>query len=317
MPFGWGRSNEEEAADEVRETALAVDLERLAAGGIPAAAERRVADIAARGGSFFTSGLSVGDFALLHRDQVRPIAQVQGSSVYKLGWRSYPWGRSGWGQGSITELEWLTTAWNEARRLAIGRLREEARHAGADAVLDVTFEQRQHDFVSDSVEVIVRGTAAHVPRRADDGRHGDEPRLSDLSAPDWVLLHQAGHRAVGVVAATSAVYVAASAQTRRITTGWQRWQGNQEIGDFTQGVYTARELALTRAQDQALALGAEGLVGASLDVAADIREYEVNDTKYEDLIVTAHVLGTAIVADSPSPPPPTAPTLIVRQGGRA
>ena len=67
------------------------DIARVTAGGIPLAAEQRIRELAG-GGTAFTSGLSVADFALAQLDRVRPICQVMGSSVYKVGWQNYPWG---------------------------------------------------------------------------------------------------------------------------------------------------------------------------------------------------------------------------------
>src|SRR3954454_17601709 len=96
------------------------DIARVEAGGIPLAAEERIRELAA-GGTAFTSGLSVGDFALSRLDGVRPICQVMGSSVYKVGWQNFPWG-SWSGDGALTELRQLTDAWNHARSLALGRL---------------------------------------------------------------------------------------------------------------------------------------------------------------------------------------------------
>ncbi|UTI64015.1 heavy metal-binding domain-containing protein [Paraconexibacter antarcticus] len=308
-------SPEEEAAEAAREAASAAaearreqDLQRLAAGGIPTAAEARLAELAA-GRTGFTSNLSVADFALTQLDGVRPIAQVMGSSVYKVGWRNYPW-NSGWGRGSITEMTTLSQAWNEARGLALGRLAEEARVSGCHAVVDVTFSSRQHDFLSDEIEIVVVGTAVHLP---EGGREGP-PVLTDLSMPDFTLLRRAGYVPVGVVTATAVFYVAASAATRRLTTGWQRTKPNVEITDFTQGVYTARETALGRATAQAQALGAHGLVGVQVDDKVEIREYERNDTKYEDLIVTFHVIGTGIYQHAAHRP--LQPELYVRQNPR-
>ena len=43
----------------------------------------------------FTSGLSVADFALTRLERIRPVCQVMGTSVYKVGWQNYPWS-SGW-----------------------------------------------------------------------------------------------------------------------------------------------------------------------------------------------------------------------------
>lgn len=310
-------SPEEEAAEAAREAAAThaaarreQDLARLQAGSIPVAAEERLRELAA-GTTGFTSNLSVGDFALSRLDGVRPIAQVMGSSVYKVGWRNYPWGSSwGSGGGSITELTTLSEAWNEARRLALGRLAEEARVSGCHAVVDVTFSARNHDFLTDEIEIVVIGTAVHLPEGGRDG----PPVLTDLSMPDFTLLRRGGYVPVGVVTATSVFYVLASADTRRMTTGWQRTKPNQEIPDFTQGVYTARETALGRASAQAQALGAQGLVGVQIDNRIEIREVEQNNTSREDLIVTFHVVGTGIYQHAGHRP--LDPQLYVRQNRR-
>src|SRR5689334_7905935 len=188
---GGGGGEDDEAAAR-----RAADLARLERGSIPAAAEERIRELA-EGDTAFTSGLSVAGFALTRLAGVRPVCQVMGSSVYKVGWQSYPWGSS-FGRSRATELTQLTTAWNSARGLALGRLEEEARLAGCHAVVDVTFEGRRHDFLNDEIEIIVNGTAVHLP----EGQEG-VPVLTDLSLPDYTLLRNAGYRPVGIVASTS------------------------------------------------------------------------------------------------------------------
>jgi uncharacterized protein YbjQ (UPF0145 family) len=140
---------------------------------------------------------------------------------------------------------------------------------------------------------------------------GDAPVLTDLSLPDYTLLRRGGYRPVGVVTSTSVFYIVPTQQTRRATTGWQRFQPNQELADFTQGVYAAREMALARVNEQANAIGAGGMLGVQIEHDIAIREVD-NGGKREDLIVTFHILGTAIA--------PTAehlgiePKPILRQG---
>jgi uncharacterized protein YbjQ (UPF0145 family) len=267
--------------------AIAEDIARVERGGIPLAAEQRIRELAG-GGTAFTSGFSVADFALSRLDDVRPICQVMGSSVYKVGWQNFPWS-SGWsGGGGLTELRQLTDAWNHARSLALGRLEQEARLAGSHAVVDVSFAGNRHEFLNDEIEIVVNGTAVHLPEG------GDAPVLTDLSLPDYTLLRRSGYRPVGVVASTSVFYIVASWQTQRATSGWQRYQPNQELVDFTQGVYAAREQALEHAQEQAAALGAGGLVGVTIDHGIEVREIDKPGRNREDLIVTFHILGTAI-----------------------
>jgi uncharacterized protein YbjQ (UPF0145 family) len=221
-------------------------------------------------------------------DEVRPVCQVMGSSVYKVGWQSYPW--SSWsGDSTATELRQLTEAWNDARARALGRLEHEAQLAGCHAVVGVTFEQNRHDFLSDEIEIVVRGTAVVLPEG------GERTVLSDLSLADYTLLRRAGYAPVGVVTASSVWYIIPSWQTRRLTRGWQRYQPNQELRDFTQGLYYAREMAIGRATSDAQRLGAHGMVGMTVDEHVGHREVEQNNQSRLDLIVTFHVIGTAIV----------------------
>ena len=278
-----GGDGEDDATAARREA----DIRRVEAGGIPLAAEQRLRELGA-GGTAFTSDLSVGAFALTQLDDVRPVCQVMGSSIYKVGWQSYPW--SSWsGDSTATELRQLTDAWNDARARALARLEHEANLAGCHAVVGVTFEQNAHDFFTDEIEIVVRGTAVVLPEG------GDRTVLSDLSLADYTLLRRAGYAPVGVVAASSVWYVVPSWQTQRLTTGWQRFQPNQELRDFTQGLYYAREMAIGRATSDAAALGAHGMVGVSVDEHVGHREVEQNNQERIDLIVTFHVLGTAIV----------------------
>jgi uncharacterized protein YbjQ (UPF0145 family) len=305
LDFLKGSGDEDDGRADRREQ----DIARIEAGGIPFAAEQRLRELAGAGAGF-TSGLSVADFALTRLEAIRPICQVMGTSVYKVGWQNYPWS-SGWGSDArLIELEQLTHAWNDARARALARLAEEAEHAGCHAVLDVTFENREHEFLGDEIEVVVNGTAVHLP----EGGGEQRPVLTDLSMPDYVLLRRAGYAPVGVVASTSVFYIVPSSKTRRLTTGWQRMQPNQELVDFTQGIYEARESALARASAQATALGAGGLVGMSVEHDVEVREVEQNNVTREDLVVTFHVLGTAIAPSGEHDP--LHPQTIVRLGAR-
>jgi uncharacterized protein YbjQ (UPF0145 family) len=295
---GGGGSDEDPEAQARREQ----DIARVEGGGIPMAAEQRIRELAA-GGTGFTSGLSVADFALSRLDDVRPICQVMGSSVYKVGWQNYPWSGT-WGGGSLSELRPLTDAWNHARGLALGRLAQEAKLAGSHAVVDVSFAGNRHEFLNNEIEIVANGTAVHLPEGS------EEPVLTDLSLPEYTLLRRSGYRPVGVVTSSSVFYVVPSWSTRRATN--RSWQPNQELTDFTQGVYAAREMAISRATAQAQKLGAGGMIGMRLDHAIDTRETGGENNKRTDLIVTFHILGTAIAdaAEHRSLEPRT----IVRQG---
>jgi len=305
--LGGNRDGDDGEADARR----AEDVARVEAGSIPLAAERRLQELAA-GSTGFTSGLSVADFALCREAGVRPVAQVMGSSVYQVGWQNYPW-NTGWQPGGLGfELETISEAWNRARALALGRLAEEASLAGCHAVVDVTFENRRHEFLDNEIEIVVNGTAVVL-----DGAPppADKPVLTDLSMPDFVLLRRAGYDAVGVVAATSVLYLVPSASTQRLTSGlFHLTQSNQELTDYTVGLYAAREQALARANHEAWRSGATSVVGLWLDQHIAVREVDQSGGKREDLIVTFHVIGTGIVQRGEHRPLEPGIQPVVRQG---
>jgi len=282
-----GNGQDDDEADRRR----AEDVARVESGSIPLAAERRMRELAAST-TGFTSGLSVADFALCREAGVRPVAQVMGSSVYQVGWQSYPWSTGWQTRGTGFELETVSQAWNRARALALGRLTEEAELAGCHAVVDVAFTGRRHAFLGGEIEIVVNGTAVVL----DGERPTDKPILTDLSMSDFLLLRRAGYDPVGVVTATSVLYVVPGYATQRLTGGWQRFQPNQELTDNTEGLYAARELALGRANDEAWRNGATAVVGVALDQHIATREVDQTGSgKREDLIVTFHVIGTGIV----------------------
>lgn len=292
MPFFHHRGPDGQQEDPaVAEAELAAALEALERGGIPPKAQRRLAELKEGGRTLFTSDLSVSEFALIARAGLRPVSQVMGSSVYHVGWQGMPGSYFGAGRGAY-ELGVLSEAWNQARGLALSRLLQEAQLAGADAVVGVHIRWGAHDFAPNSVEMVAVGTAV----RSSADQRTNPPILTDLSGQDLWKLLQAGYRPVGVVGATTVFYVVPQWSTQRVTTSWMAGRSNTELPDFTQGLYSARETAFQRLSAQAASLGAHGIVGVSLNQTVGHREVDTgNNTKRIDLIVTLHVLGTAIV----------------------
>jgi uncharacterized protein YbjQ (UPF0145 family) len=274
---------------------------RLEAGGIPSAAAERLEAYRSAGGRFFTSDLTVNELMLTRQAGFRPLTQVMGSCFYRTGWQSYPWGGRGlgfggmsWGggDGETIELEQQTEAWNEARRLALGRLAEEARLAGADAVVGVRLTRRHHDWAAGLIEFIVVGTAVRSERFAFE----DGPALSNLSGQDLNKLVRHGFWPVGLVAGTTVAYVATGSRQQFRSTGLFTGRQNQEMPDFTRGIYDARALAMERLTRQCHALHAHGVVGVTLERSQrELERDRGGGTNYTDLIVEMHVLGTAVV----------------------
>ena len=293
MPLFRRGSEGERDARQAAEVEQAASLEALAAGGLPLRARQRLGAIGASGG-LSTSDLSVSEFALIHAIGLRPVAQVLGSSIYHVGWQQKP-GSWGWQTNALSqELGVLSEAWNQARLLAFGRLEQEARLVGAHAVVGVQLTSGRHDWAVGAVEYIAVGTAVRIEGAAPVER----PTLTDLSGQGYWKLWQAGYRPLGVVGASTVVYIVPGWSQQRAQTGIFSSWANQELRDFTRGVYDARETALSRLTAEAQSYGAAGVVGVSISHSAEEREIDSGGSRRTDLIVTMHVLGTTIAERS-------------------
>jgi uncharacterized protein YbjQ (UPF0145 family) len=223
---------------------------------LPPDAGRRLADLEDRPGhkGMFTSDLSVNEFLLIKEVGFHPLGFVMGSSIYHLGIQTRRWSRS-------QELAKLTEAMYNARELAMNRMDAEAVELGADGVVGVRLDVNYYQWGSDTAEFIAVGTAV----KAEDGhsyrnRQG-KPFTSDLSGQDFWTLMQTGHVPLGLVMGTCVYHIAHRGLGQTLRTAGQ----NVELPNFTQALYEARELAMTRMQDEANELGASGIVGVRLE----------------------------------------------------
>jgi uncharacterized protein YbjQ (UPF0145 family) len=278
-------------------------LRALEAGGIPLAAAERLDEFRRSGDRFFTSALSVNELALTREAGFRPLTQVMGSCFYRTGWQAYPWGAgAGWGlgDGQTFELEQQTGAWNEARRLALDRLSEEAHRADADAVVGVTLLRRHHDWAAGLIEFVVVGTAVRSERYD----LGGKTVISNLSGQDFSKLFRHGFWPAGLVAGSTVAYVASGWAQQQSSRGWGSGRlRNQEMPDYTRGIYDARALAMERVSRQAHAVHAHGVVGVAIERSQHELERSGN-SGYTDLIIEMHVLGTAVIELERSEEPP-------------
>ena len=88
-----------------------------------------------------------------------------------------------------------------------------------------------------------------------------ENRNSDLSGQDFWTLQQTGYEPQGLVMGTCVYHIAHRGLGATLGTTGQ----NVELPNFTQALYEARELAMTRMQDEATQLDAAGIVGVRLE----------------------------------------------------
>ncbi len=89
------------------------------------------------------------------------------------------------------------------------------------------------------------------------GEGGSPLFTSDLSVSEFVLLEQMGWRPLGLVLGSSIYHVGIQ---------YGNFYQNQELNYLSAAMYEARELAMTRMEEEADVLGADGVVGVRLEV---------------------------------------------------
>jgi uncharacterized protein YbjQ (UPF0145 family) len=223
----------------------------------PQAADSRLANTAgANPAGVFTSDLSVSEYVLLGEAGFEPLGFVVGSSIYHVGIQVGRWSQN-------QELQVLTQAMYNARELAMARMRSEADHLGADGIVGVQLRMQMYAWGQDVLEFIATGTA--VKARAGTGAHRaphGRAFTSDLSAQDFFRLLASGAVPVAFVLGTCVYHIAHQSIMQSLRQAGQ----NQEMVQFTQGVYEARELALARMQAEAAEARSSGIVGVSVAV---------------------------------------------------
>jgi uncharacterized protein YbjQ (UPF0145 family) len=265
----------------------------IIAGGLPLNAIDRLREQASRQGKpghIFTSDLSVNELLLTRQCGFESLGQVMGSSVYHVGWAYMA---QTWGSMYSGELTVLTEAYYSARHLAFNRLRQEAKLLGADGVVGVRLTEQTYEWGSGLIEFAAIGTAV---RRVGSPPMppGSEPFVSNLSGQDHFALRQGGWKPVGFAFGNCTWLQFANWKTYNATSslfsGWQ----NQELSDYTQAQYAARELAMERMSFEAQSVSAQGVVGVTVE--ASHNSYEPNENT-KGLIVHFTAFGTCIAPD--------------------
>jgi uncharacterized protein YbjQ (UPF0145 family) len=229
--------------------------------GLPEDALRRLGEMRpGQGTGLFTSDLSVNEFLLVREAGFRPLGLVLGSSIYHVGFQMGRWSKN-------QELDTLSQAMYHARELAMTRMEAEADVLGADGIVGVRLEIEFKEFGNDLAEFLAVGTAVKADQahaKTPDGfswrNNQNKPFTSDLSGQDFWTLLQAGYAPLGMTMGTCVYHIAHQRFWQAVGNTGQ----NVEIPQFTEALYDARELAMSRMQAEAEALQAEGIVGVQL-----------------------------------------------------
>jgi len=280
-------------------------------GGIPLEAEERIRRQMEEGG-VWTSDLSVDELAALRGIGYEPIAQVLGSSLYRLGWINTGWnqgaglgmgmrGTYAWGAMQPEENASLTRSLLEARARAIHRLVLEAQGLKADGVVGVRLNVSHWDWAQGMSEFTVLGTAVRrlgAPPSA-------EPFTSTLSGQDLAKLLSAGYFPVRLVMGASAQQ--AVSIFGRAWGGYATWT-NSEVAPFSRAMHQAQTFARQRIGLEAGEAGASGVVGVTF--SSKVIEYATGSEAVLGRIVEWVILGTAVVPH-PGAVATSKPTLVL------
>jgi len=224
----------------------------------PQVAEGRLAQTAGSDpAGVFTSDLSVSEYVLLGEAGFEPLGFVVGSSIYHVGLQVGRWSQN-------QELQVLSQAMYNARELAMARMQAEASHLDADGIVGVQLRMQMYAWGQSVLEFVATGTAVRAlagtgAHRAPDG----SAFTSDLSAQDFFRLLAAGAVPVAFVLGTCVYHIAHQSVMQTLRQAGQ----NQEMIQFTQGVYEARELSLSRMQAEATQVRSSGIVGVNVAVS--------------------------------------------------
>jgi uncharacterized protein YbjQ (UPF0145 family) len=160
----------------------------------------------------------------------------------------------------------------------------------------VQIQSGAREFTEGAIECVVIGTAiAHDAKPGARGGQGGAragaaaPVLTELSVPDYAKLLRAGFATLGVVAWTS-VFFAQSWGAQQFRGGLGYMQ-NQELGQYTQGVYEAREAVMSRVSAQAASLRANGVVGMRVG-------HSIQPAGQNGMLMSFNAIGTAIREDA-------------------
>ena len=210
------------------------------------------------GGNLFTTS-ALGTDLYCHLDSgYRPMRFAMGNVAYALGF-----GRGVTGslrQLARGEVKEYSEMYNKIRHIALWRLRDEAARFGANSVVDVSLQVIPHGH--GVTELLMTGTASHHPRISPGPVPAERVVTSELTGEEFWNLASIGYAPVSLVMGTS-VYALGVAGKIGTTL---RAMSRGELPELTSLVYDARENCLELVRREAMALGAERVVGNRLSI---------------------------------------------------
>ena len=317
MPWPWSRRAAAPGAPPPEDPAvtrarLQAELERqerdqylLGSGRLPSTAQQRLAAIgSAAGGLAFTSDLAADEAALLCRQGLEPICLVGGSALYHVGYAT----ASAW---QDVEVSQLSQAYNEATRLAVGRMEMEVAAVSGHGAIGVRYAIVRHEWADGTVEVQLVGTAVRGP-----GRAPQRPWLCDLSGQEWFSLHAGGYEPAALCYGHCTWFVLTQQQDEWTATSYV----NAELRHYSEALTHCRNRAGSHLQRLAQSAGATGIVGVHLSRRLDeVRltgsdENPAYEREHHNLVLSMIGTGIRRRAEAPARRPVTRLVLSLRDG---
>jgi uncharacterized protein YbjQ (UPF0145 family) len=280
--------------------------EHHAGGGLPPAAESRMAEIRASG--TWGSALTADEFTAIRSVGFEPVGQVLGAAVYNIGYTggfNCPGAWAGFG-GYMSPYRSVTTVSGssagafgpmvqtlyQARRKAIERMSTECEELGGHGVVGVQLSIGA--FPAGGLEFKAIGTAVRAPG----GMPLPRPFTSDVSGQDFAKLIMAGW-----VPASLALGISIGARHDDwLTINQTRWgSGNVEVNGYTELVNQARHDARLQLEQDVSRMGADGVVVRTMDMRVRERECPMQEHR-RDHIVEVTIIGTATAQFSRAQP---------------
>ena len=205
---------------------------------------------ASAGKTMFSSSCDGQGLYCLMDSGYEPRQFVFGNVAYSVGIVGGVWGTlKTIKRGEIKEF---SNIFNHTRHLALARIADEARQAGANAVVGI--ETRVMPFAA-THEMLMIGTAAShaaLPASAT-----ADPVTSDLTCEEMWNLASLGYMPLKLVLGTAVYSLGFIGGIKAMFKSFARG----EISDLTSLIYDAREHAIGLLKDEAASIGADDVVG--------------------------------------------------------
>jgi uncharacterized protein YbjQ (UPF0145 family) len=284
----WFKFKSDSPAEIERKAREQAAVEALTRGDILPRARHRIEHQLAQKTKLYSTDMSTKEFLLSEECDIEPLGQVMGTCFYTIENFPVPNFRS-------QENMMLAHGHMTARTNAVERMKKEAKLYGADGIVSVRIKMKeQPGFGGSLIEFTAIGTAVKVngwePEDLD-----KEPFTSELNGQEfWQLIH-AGYRPVNIAFGICSYYINSDQWTLPLVrTGIFFSRANQEIEQWTEGMYTARDLAMSRMQKELEDSGSDGCVGMTVNCELREVEYERANLQYVDLLATFTAIGSSI-----------------------